>query len=354
MCRAFPDAPIYTSLYEPDLTFPEFRQFEVHTTPLNRVRLFRRHHRLALPLFASAFSRLEIDADVTICSSSGWAHGTRARGAKVVYCHNPARWLYQTAQYTGPSRSLPAAAVGVVGSPLRRWDRRAAHSANAYLANSDVVRRRVLAVYGIDADIVEPPIAIQPSGMRVPVEQLDRGFFLCVSRLLPYKNVEAIVDAFRTLPHERLVVVGRGPTERHLQAVLPHNVKLAGAVSEAELRWLYAHCEALVAASYEDFGLTPVEAMAFGKPSVVLRYGGFLETVIEGETGVFFDEPTAPAIARAVRELQQIQFAPEFLTKRAEEYSQARFGERLHSAVASFTADRDFRPRRAADETASD
>jgi len=339
MCRAFPDAPIYTSLYEPSLTFPEFAEFEIRTTPLNRVRSFRRHHRLALPFFAKAFSSLEVDADVTICSSSGWAHGVQSKGAKVVYCHNPARWLYQTSQYTGQSRSLPAAAIRVVGRPLRRWDSRAAASADTYLVNSGVVRARVRSTYAREADIVEPPTTLDPGSELTPVRGIEDGYFLCVSRLLRYKNVERIVDAFRQLPRERLIVVGSGPMERRLIKIAPENVKLVGTVDESELRWLYAHCNALVAASYEDFGLTPVEALAFGKPSAVLRYGGFLETVIEGETGVFFDEPTAPAIARAVRELQQMSFRPDLLAKRSQEYSEVRFAERLQSVVTRAVAE---------------
>jgi len=353
MCRAFPDAPIYTSVYEPELTFPEFADFEIHTTPLNSVKMFRRHHRLALPFLAAAFSRLEIDADVTLCSSSGWAHGVTARGAKVVYCHNPARWLYQTAQYTGRSRAASLAAARLVSGPLRRWDYRAGHSADTYLVNSRVVRRRVRAIYGFDAEVVEPPITMDREAGQAPVAAVHDGFFLCVSRLLRYKNVEAIVEAFANLPNERLVVAGTGPMESHLKTMLPWNVELVGSVNESELRWLYAHCRALVAASYEDFGLTPVEAMTFGKPSVVLRYGGFLETVVEDETGVFFDTPTAPAIERAIGALQQRFFAPELLTKRAEEYSQARFGERLHSAIAS-ASEKDLKTCRAAHKTASD
>ncbi len=345
MCRAFPEAQIYTSLYEPELTFPEFADFEIHTTPLNSVQMFRRHHRLALPFLAAAFSRLAINADVTLCSSSGWAHGASTRGAKVVYCNNPARWLYQTAQYTGRSQAASLAAARLVSGPLRRWDYRAGHSADTYLANSRVVRRRVRAVYGFDAEVVEPPITLDPNGTRSPIEGIHDGFFLCVSRLLRYNKVEAIIEAFANLPHERLIVVGTGPMEAHLKSKLPWNVELVGAVSESALRWLYAHCQALVAASYEDFGLTPVEAMAFGKPSVVLRYGGFLETVLEHETGVFFDEPTAPAIESAVGELQQGSFVPQFLTKRAGEYSQTRFGERLRSAVAS-AAERNLRSSR--------
>jgi glycosyltransferase involved in cell wall biosynthesis len=335
MCHGFPEASIYTSLYEPDLTFPDFAKFDIKTTPLNHVSALRKHHRLALPFFATAFSRLTVDADVTICSSSGWAHGVRTTGAKIVYCHNTARWLYQTGQYAGAARSGSAVAMRLVGRPLRRWDARAASAADAYVANSEVVRTRVRRTYGLDATVVAPPVTLDPDGkQRAPGPRRD-GFLLCVSRLLGYKNVEAVAQAFRQLPDQRLLVAGDGPMARHLRAVAPHNVEFLGAVTEPELRWLYAHCRALVAASYEDFGLTPVEAMSFGKPSVVLRWGGFLETVVDGETGVFFDEPSGRSIARAIRELDQLSFAPELLKKHAEEYSEAHFAERMRSIVAT-------------------
>jgi glycosyltransferase involved in cell wall biosynthesis len=338
LCRAFPNASIFTSVYEPELTFPEFAQYEIQTTSLNRMRAFRRHHRLALPFLAPALSRLEVDADLTICSSSGWAHGVHATGHKVVYCYNPARWLYQTDQYTGRRRSAGAAAIRFAGDPLRRWDRRSAHSADAYLVVSNVVRGRVHTTYGIDSEVVPPPLTIDPTGAQTPISGHDDGFYLCVSRLLRYKNVEAIVNAFARLPHERLVVVGSGPMERQLRSILPANVTLAGTVDESQLRWLYAHSRALVAASYEDFGLTPIEAMAFGKPSVVLRWGGFLETVTEGETGVFFDEPTDRAIAGAVGEVRRMHFDPDVLRARAQEYAESRFAEHVRSAIARTVA----------------
>src|SRR5205823_12380194 len=111
---------------------------------------------------------------------------------------------------------------------------------------------------------------------------LESGFFLCVSRLLPYKNVGAVVETFAELPSERLVVVGTGPEERRVRTAAAGNVRFLGSVSDEELRWLYGECRGLVAASYEDYGLTPLEAASFGKPSTVLRAGGFLDTVVDG------------------------------------------------------------------------
>ena len=165
---------------------------------------------------------------------------------------------------------------------LRAFDRRAAASADTYLANSTFVRDQIRSAYGIDAEVLHPPSSLDPDGPAEPVPDIEPGFLLTVARLLPYKHVAETVDAFRLLPGHRLVVVGEGPGRAGLEASLPGNVRLLGDVSDARLRWLYANCAGLVTASREDFGLTPVEAAAFGKPVAALRFGGHLDTVRAG------------------------------------------------------------------------
>lgn len=334
MTRAFPHAPLYTSLYEPGATFPEFGAIDVRTLPINRLSLLRKHHRAALPLLAPSFSSLRISADVVICSSSGWAHGASVEGRKVVYCHTPARWLYQSERYLrGRSRPIRTAA-GLFRSRLERWDRQAAASADCYLANSTVVAERIRLFYGLDAEVVPPPPAITPDGPSHAFAGVEPGFVLCVSRLLPYKNVDAVVHAFAELPQERLVVAGTGPQESMLRAAAGPNVTFVGRVTDGELRWLYANCRALVAASHEDFGLTPLEAAGFGKPTAALRFGGFLDTVEEGRTGVFFEGPTPQTIAAGLRELLAAAWSAEAAINSAARFSEARFVERLHAAAS--------------------
>src|SRR6478735_5976036 len=157
--RAFPEATIHTTLYDPDGTYPEFADARVVVSPLNHIGALRREHRAALPLLPYAVSRLRVDADVVVASSSGWAHGVPTTGRKIVYCHAPARWLYQADAYLGDAagRSTKARALDVLSGWLSRWDRRAAASADVYLAKSTVVRERIAAAYGIDATGVAPP-----------------------------------------------------------------------------------------------------------------------------------------------------------------------------------------------------
>lgn len=301
MLEAFPGAPLYTALYEPGATFPEFAGHDVRPLWTNRIPALRADHRRGLLVYPFAVSGLEVDAQVVLCSSSGFAHGVRATGRKVVYCYTPARWLYdQAGTYLAGWPPVVSSVVRVAGPALRRWDKRAAATADSYLTSSNVVRERIRRAYGIEAQVVPPPVPSPVIGEQRAVGGIEPGFVLCVSRLLSYKNVGAVVSAFGELPETRLVVVGEGPERAALENMAGPNVALLGEVDNAELAWLYANCAGVVCASYEDYGLTAVEAASCGKPVAALRAGGFLDTVVDGENGLFFESPSPAAIADAV------------------------------------------------------
>jgi glycosyltransferase involved in cell wall biosynthesis len=341
MLKAFPDAEVHTLLYEPSTTFPEFRDAVVHTSPINRVGFLRADHRKALPLLPLAASRLKIDADVVLASTSGWAHAFDVGDATLVaYCHSPARWLYQSDRYLGvdPQR-IRQLGLQALRRILIAWDKRAARRVDRYLANSTVVQKRVLDAYGVEARIVPAPTSSFAGGDRERPAQLSEelvreGFHLCVSRLLPYKNVRQVLEASQ-LAHVNLVVVGRGPEAESLRAAAGAHAQVLSDLSDAEVAWLYEKCTALVAASYEDFGLTPLEAAAHGKPSIALRYGGFLDTIVEDVTGVFFDEPTPSQIAKAIRVSRDTTWSVRAIKDRAAEFSEERFVDRIRSEVTS-------------------
>lgn len=343
MASAFPQAPLYTTLYDPSGTFDDFRHLDIRTSALNRAPLLRRNHRLALPLLAPAISRMSIDAEVTLASSTGWAHAIPATGRKIVYCHAPARWLYQKHRYLGtfegslPHRArhlLAAAALGLLSPALRSWDARHALRADRYLVNSTVIRQAVAETYGIDAEVLPPPPAMDPDGPVEPVN-VTTPFVLCVARLLPYKNVDAVIRAVQGIDGLGLVVVGKGPDDARLRDLAKGSpqIHLVGGVSEEALRWLYAECLGLVAASFEDFGLTPLEAAAFGKPTAALHAGGFLDTIDPEVNGLFFDDSSEAAIREALGELTEKQWETRRITAHAEKFGQARFIQRLHQVV---------------------
>jgi glycosyltransferase involved in cell wall biosynthesis len=315
--KAFPDAPIYTAIFDPDATYPEFRHANIKPLGINRFGLFRRNHRLALPFLARAYSKLQIDADVVFCFSWGWAHGEKATGRKVVYCYTPARWLYQSDRYVGSGMSVRKAVLLLLRRPLTRWDRRKAATADRYVTLSQAVQARIASLYGLESEVLAPPPGLRCDGPSAPVAGIEPGFLLCASRFLPYKNVIPVVESFALLPEHRLVVVGTGPTEGIIRQAAGANVTVRRGVSDAELRWLYQNCGGVVTASYEDFGLTPLEGANFGKPAAVLRWGGFTDTVEDGRTGVFFDRPEGPLIAAAIRRMSELEFDPQDIKSHA-------------------------------------
>lgn len=339
LLEAFPDAPVYTAIFDPEMTYQQLRVADVRPLGINRVGLIRRNHRIALPLLAWAYSRLTVEADVVFCCSWGWAHGARVSGRKVVYCYTPARWLYQSDRYVGHGPSLRKAALLPLRGPLTRWDRRQAASAHRYVTLSTAVQQRIADLYGRESEVLAPPPGLPAQGSSRPLDGLQPGFWLCPSRFLPYKNVDAVVKAFRFLPEQRLVVVGTGPQETKIRAVAGSNVMVRGLVSDPELRWLYQNCNGVVAASYEDYGLTPLEAATFGKPAAVLRWGGFLDTVAEGVTGTFFDAPEAPLIAEAVAGLGALHLSAGEIERHARQFSADRFKNRMKE-IAAEEADR--------------
>ncbi|MCW2786123.1 MAG: mgtA 1 [Marmoricola sp.] len=340
MARAYPGAPIYTSVYEPELTYAEFRDLDIRVTPLNRFRLFRRNHRWALPLYAPVVSRTTIDADVVLAASSGWSHGFRSTGKMLVYCFSPAHWLYNGDFYLGEKPSVTARfAMAVLGSWLRRWDRRAAADATEYLAISTVVQSRIRREYGRSSRVVPAPIPApvsQPEKAVPAAEQIppgDPGFYLCVSSLLPYKHVGAVVETFAHLASRRLVVVGSGQLEHDLAKIATPNVTFVKDISDAELVRLYSNARALIAVAYEDYGLTPIEAAVAGTPSIVLRWGGYLDTMVEDVTATFVEEPTPAAIAEGITRFEARTWDADAIRDHAVAFSEATFIQTIQELV---------------------
>lgn len=340
--RAFPSAPIYTTLYEQSTTYPEFADSTIIASPLNRVGPLRRSHRLALPLLAWASSRIQVRARHTVVSSSGWAHGFVTSGSKIVYCYSPARWLYQRDAYFGSSKRTPRRlALDVLSPFLKRWDRRASKTATTYFAISTVVQQRIKDTYGIDAEVLPAPhtvdMTIAQEPVALPAALSAEPFFLCISRLLPYKNVDVVIKAFKELGLP-LVVVGAGPEERRLAAMCAENVAMVKNLTDGQIQWLYARSRAVVSASFEDFGLTPIEGAVHGKPSIVLRWGGFLDTIAEGVTGIYFDSPTASNVAAAVRDFTTRDWDGDRIRAHAERFTEEHFAKRLRDEIARIDA----------------
>jgi glycosyltransferase involved in cell wall biosynthesis len=347
MARAFPDAPIYTTLYNADETFPEFARLDVRPSWLNRFRYFRRHHRASLPLLPGVVRSMTIDADVVLASSSGWAHGVTSTGRKLVYCYTPARWLHQQRRYLGDHSSRGTKIALKLLSPwLRRWDFKAAHTASDYVTVSSVVQDRVHSVYGLPSLVVPAPRPSTDTCVSEPMPEVeewlgDEPYELCVSRLLPYKNVDQVVAAYVDEPRRRLVVVGSGPEKPGLRAAARDNVLFLEGITDGQLAWLYRRAQALIAISYEDFGLTPLEAAAFGKPSIVLRWGGYVETMVENLTAVFVEAPEAAHVRQALEQLDAREWDTDRIVEHAARFHEDVFVENIRELVKGQLAKHD-------------
>ncbi len=269
-----------------------------------------------------------------MCSSSGWAHGVSAAHTKLVYFHAPARWLYSSDEFFATASTKTRIAGAALRPLLLRWDRRAVRSVDRFLANSTETRERLRRAYGVEAEILTPPTMIDPSAARHPVAGIEPGYVLCVARFVAYKNADAVVRAFATRRDDRLVVVGSGPEEDRLRAIAPANVTFVGVIGDTELRWLYANARTVVSAAFEDFGLTLLEAASFGRPVAALRWGGHLDSVVEGATGVFFERPEARFVAEALDVVDATPWDENVIIAHARRFAVGAFVRRLRDIAS--------------------
>jgi glycosyltransferase involved in cell wall biosynthesis len=327
MSKLQPAAPIFTSLYRRGSTFEEFRTLDVRTAPLDQLPVDRRFRAL-FPLYPAAFRAFgEVDADVVISSSSGWAHRvqTTERAFHVVYCHTPPRWLW--AEYGGAR--FGQALLSTVARSARRGDRRAALRTDMYIANSLETKKRISRAYGIDAPVVYPPVEIE---RFTPTPRGDR--LLVVARLVGHKRVDLAVDAATELGIG-LDVVGTGPELAKLRLRAGPTVAFHGRLSDDAVTALYQGCRALIMPGYEDFGITPVEAQAAGKPVIALAEGGALETVEDGVSGALFKEREVPSVIDAIRRCDDMEAEPRVLRALAARFSPGEFRRSLTAAIVA-------------------
>jgi glycosyltransferase involved in cell wall biosynthesis len=334
MARAYPGCTVLTSMYFPERTFPEFRALNVVSLGLERWPGIATDPRRALPVLGALFRRQRIQADLLLCSSSGFSHQLRSRGPKVVYCHNPPRWLYQWQDYSiGLSRAERLAFRGL-RRHLRRGDVEGARTAAGYIVNSANVGERVAAAYGISSPIVHPPRGIDSAGEEEPVAGLAPGYLLTVGRPRGYKRTDLLMEAVAGMPEQRLVAVG-ATSDRDW----PGNIVQLTGISDPQLRWLYRNARALLACSWEDFGLTPVEAFAFGRPVGATPEGGYLETCVEGTTGLWLDTASQATLRQSIRDLVSRNWDAAGIVRHGERWAPPTFREALRDAVDGLLAD---------------
>ena len=332
LLAVWPGAPLYTSVHDPAGLPAECRTWDVRPSFLQRVPGARRHHRAFLPLMPFAFESFDVSAyDVVLATAHACAKGVVAPPSTrvVCYCHTPPRYLWdQYHELTRGARGKPL--VALAASWLRMWDRLAADRVDLFVANSETVAARIRRYYGREPVIVYPPVdtrRVRPDGLP------PDDFLLVVARLVPNKRVDLAVQAATRLGR-RLVVVGDGPERRRLERMAGASVQFVGARPDAEVARLYARARAFVFPGLDDFGIAPVEAQAAGRPVVALAGGGALETVVPGETGILFPEPSVPALASALTEAITVDWDTARIQANAARFNQTGFIAGMNAALA--------------------
>jgi glycosyltransferase involved in cell wall biosynthesis len=339
MAACWPEAPIYTLLYDADAVAAGFAGREVHTSGLQRLGARQRGFRYLLPFFPGAAERLPVAGyDVLVSSSSAFAHGLRPGpdALHVCYCHSPFRYVWFEQQRALEETPRPARpAMRRVLERIRRWDLEAARRVSHYVANSRITQERILELYGVESEIVHPPVTVERFAIGEPED-----FLLFVGQIVPHKRVEVALEAAK-LAGRPIKIVGDGPDRERLEAL--HGgpgVEFLGNVEDGRLSDLYARCIALVVPNIEEFGIAAVEAQAAGRPVVAVNRGGVRETVIDGETGVLVDGEDARALAEPLRSLDFAGFDPQRIRANAERFRPAAFRKSLRGLVDRYAAER--------------
>jgi glycosyltransferase involved in cell wall biosynthesis len=340
--QAYPDAPIYTSVFNPE-GLPQFATLDVRTSFLQNWPLARTKHQLYPTLRVNAFEAIDFsEYDLVISSSSAEAKGiiTKPETLHVCYCHTPTRYYWS--DYAGYLRSTGFGVLGPlvrlvmprVVERMRLWDFAAAQRVDTFVANSRTVQQRIKKYYRRPSVVINPPIDVS----RFEVKTAPRQGFVVVSRLIPYKRVDLAVQACSELGLP-LTVVGDGSELGRLKSLAGPTVEFAGRLSDAATAQAFGRARAFIFPANEDFGLTPLEAMACGTPVIAYAKGGVTETVIEGKTGTFFPEQTVQSLKKSLQKFIQDGegggYDPATIRRHAEQYDEAVFIKNIHTFVDS-------------------
>ncbi len=300
----FPQAPIYTSILDRSNLFPELMDADIRPSWMQKLPGMKRHFKKYLLLYPRAIESFDLqEYDLVLSSSSWFAKGAikGPHGVHICYCLTPMRFVWDYENYIERENFnfLYRSSLPLMKSRLRRWDQKTKYRPDHYVAISTAVRARIRRIYGVNSEIIFPPVDAEK---YTPQQHCD-GYYLIVSRLNAYKCIDVAVKAFNRLGLP-LKIIGSGPYAETLKSMAGPNVSFLGRVPDKEVADHYAGCKALIFPGEEDFGIVPLEANAAGRPVIAYRGGGALDTVIEGYNGLFFGEKTAPSLIDAVDRLE--------------------------------------------------
>ena len=335
MHDSFPGAPMYTTVALPQSLPKGLRTADIRTSPLQHLPALKTRFRHYFMLYPFAIEYFDLSSyDLIFSSSSGYAKGVRRRrnAIHVCYCHTPMRWIWRYDDYVARERFgmgaralLPMALWG-----LRKWDLRAAQQPNYYIANSRLVAERIKKIYGREAHVIPPPIDVNRFHMSTDIED----YYLILSRLMPYKRIDLAIEACKRM-NRRLVIIGDGPDRARLEKLGDDRIEFLGRQPDQIVNYYAARCRALLFPGEEDFGMAPLEANAAGRPVIAFRGGGAVETVIDGKTGLFFDQPDSRSLSTAIERFEGMVWSQILLRRHAEKFDSNVFAFRVLQFLGS-------------------
>lgn len=318
----FPDAELFTLFYLPGIKKKLFPIKRIHTSFLQKFPKFmRKHYQWLLPVLPIAAETVDLrNFDIVISSSHSWVKGiiTRPKTKHICYCYSPTRYLWDKSK------------KNFLLHYFRIWDRQASDRVDEFIACSKAVQDRIKKYYQRDSIVIYPPAYAEASAGK-PAEN-NHEFYLIVSRLRAYKRIDIAIEAFNKLGLE-LVIIGEGPEKDYLRNISGKNIKFLGWQQDEIVSQYYKNCAAFIFPSEDDFGIAPVEAMAFGKPVLAFRAGGATETIIEGKTGEFFDYQNPVILADGVRRMRAKKYDSKFISDHAKKFSKEKFEKEINEFV---------------------
>ncbi|HYC59531.1 MAG TPA: glycosyltransferase [Thermoanaerobaculia bacterium] len=337
---ALPGAELFTLLHYPGSVSPKIESRTIHTSSVQPLASRTNDYRKLLPLFPRAVRQWDFTPyDFIVSSSHCVAKGIDAQGKPhLSYCHTPMRYIWDRFDdYFPRSKPLQRAAMTSIAPWLRRWDVQTSRAVTRFVANSRFVRDRIRRYYDRDATIIHP--FVDDAFLRAPLHHDREDYHLVVSALVPYKKIDLAIAA-AVASERRLVVLGGGPLLEAFRKRGGQNVELLGNVSRDVIIDRLSRARSLILPGVEDFGITPLEAMALGTPVVALGQGGVLDSVVEGTTGIFFGEPEVDSLRRALGEVEQRQWDRETIRAHAAAFSRTRFDAELREELAALRGGR--------------